>query len=100
MRFTHLKSIKDTFYVLQEPICTASQEVECVNNVNVDTSSCLKPCSGLIVTSFVKSKLEKDLETLFPIFGEYNQYKKVTAHPRVSNGMLALSILACTYDTF
>ena len=52
-----------------------------MNQVKVDTSSCLKPCSGLIVTSFAKSKLENDLETLFPIFGQYNQYKRITTYP-------------------
>ena len=31
----------------------------------VDTFSCLKPCSGLIVTSFAKSEQHKDLDTLF-----------------------------------
>ena len=57
-----------------------------MNQVEVDTSSCLKPCSGLIVTSFAKSKLENDLETLFPIYKEYNLYKIVTSHPSVENG--------------
>ena len=75
--------------VFQETLCTSPQELECVKNVEVDTSSCLKPCSGLIVTSFYKSELKKDLETLFPIFGEYNNYKKVTTYPSVVDGMLA-----------
>ena len=71
----------------QENVCTSSEEVACVNKLKVDSSSCLKPCSGLIVTSFYKSKLENNLETLFPIFGEYNQYKKVTSYPSAANGM-------------
>ena len=54
--------------------------------VQVDTSSCLKPCSGLIVTSFAKSEQHKDLDTLFPIFGEYNLFKKVTEYPSGANG--------------
>ena len=58
-----------------------------MNNVKVDTSSCLKPCSGLIVTSFYKSEQKKNLETLFPIFGEYEIYKKVTTYPAASNGI-------------
>ena len=29
-------------------------KLECVNNIIVDTSECLKPCSGLIVSSFSK----------------------------------------------
>ena len=55
-----------------------------MTNLKIDTSSCLKPCSGLIVTSFSKSKLENDLETLFPIIREYNFYKRVTRYPYVT----------------
>ena len=55
-----------------------------MTNLKIDTSSCLKPCSGLIVTSFSKSKLENDLETLFPIIREYNFYKRVTTYPYVT----------------
>ena len=72
--------------IFKETLCTSPQELDCVNNVKVDTSSCLKPCSGLIVTSFAKSKSENDLETSFPIFGDYNTYKIVTSYPSVANG--------------
>ena len=74
--------------IFKETLCTSPQELDCVNNVKVDTSSCLKPCSGLIVTSFAKSKLENDLETLFPILGHYNDYKKVTTYPSGANGIM------------
>ena len=57
-----------------------------MNQLQVDTFSCLKPCSGLIVTSFAKSEQHKDLDTLFPIFGEYNLFKKVTEYPSGANG--------------
>ena len=57
-----------------------------MNQLQVDTSSCLKPCSGLIVTSFAKLEQNKDLDTLFPIFGEYNLFKKVTEYPSGANG--------------
>ena len=57
-----------------------------MNQLQVDTSSCLKPCSGLIVTSFAKSEQHKDLDTLFPIIGEYNLFKKVTEYPSGANG--------------
>ena len=70
----------------------------CVNNVKVDTSVCLKPCSGLIVTSLSKSghhghekkeKFEK-FESLFPSFEEYNIYKTITLYPFGSSGKLSL----------
>ena len=41
----------------------------------------MKACSGLIVTSFSKSELKNDLETLFPIFGQYNKYKRISTYP-------------------
>ena len=75
--------------IFQETLCTSAQELDCVNNVKVDTSSCPKPCSGLIVTSFAKSELKKDLQRLFPIFGDYKLYKKVTTYPATANSMAA-----------
>ena len=67
-------------------MCSTSKEMECINNKIVNTSSCLKTCSGLIVTSFFKSENKYDLETLFPIFGDYNRFKKVTTYPSVASG--------------
>ena len=75
--------------IFKETLCTSPQELDCVNNVKVDTSSCLKACSGLIVTSFAKSELKKDLESLFPIFGDYKLYKKVTTYPATTPSMSA-----------
>ena len=58
-----------------------------MNNVKVDNSSCLKSCSGFIVSSFAKSEPNKNLESLFPIFREYNNYKNVTTYPSGANSM-------------
>ena len=68
-------------YYLQEHFCTSSKELDCVNNISIDNSSCIKPCSGLIVTSFSKSQENEKLENLFPIIGDYNKYKKITPYP-------------------
>ena len=46
----------------------------------------MKPCSGLIVTSFSKSQPDKKLEDVFPIYEAYNSYKKVTLYPLWSSG--------------
>ena len=53
---------------------------------NVDTSSCLKPCSGLIVTSFSKTDKNNDLENLFPVFTDYNNFKRITPIPTIATG--------------
>ena len=63
----------------QEPLCTSS-ELECVKKISI-ISDCLKPCSGLYVTGFAKSEQNKHFEGLFPIFGPYNEYKKLTTYP-------------------
>ena len=61
----------------KDPLCT-SQKLECVSKIEVDTARCMKPCSGLIVTSFTKLDQNKSLESLFPIQENYTSYKKVT----------------------
>ena len=71
--------------LFQEPLCT-SEDLNCVDKIQVDTSKCLKPCAGLIITSFSKSERTKNLDNLQSIFGLYNEYKKITEHPSGYNG--------------
>ena len=52
-----------------------------MEKIKFDTSNCLKPCSGFIVTSFYKSERKKNLDDLFPIYGAYNIFKKITQNP-------------------
>ena len=54
----------------------------------------MKPCSGLIVTSFSKSELKKNLEDVLPVFGAYNRYKKITSNPLGYPGKLFVSIIS------
>ena len=63
-------------------------KLDCVDKIPVDTSSCMKPCSGLIITSFAKSHEYKDLELLYPkIIGQYSIFKRISAHPPGLNGI-------------
>ena len=55
--------------------------MQCVSNINVDNSKCLKPCSGLIVTSLSKEDSNKEFENLNSIIEDYNIYKKITQYP-------------------
>ena len=66
---------------MKELICQTPNEMRCMKKINVDSSLCLKPCSGLVVTSFSKSKINKNLEHIFPDYMAYNNYKKITAYP-------------------
>ena len=65
----------------KEPFCSPEGQ-KCLEEIKVNTSSCLKPCSGLIVTSLSKSEKAKDVETFYPILIKpYNIYKKITRAP-------------------
>ena len=65
--------------------------------MQVAPSNCVKPCSGVIVTSFSKSQPDKTLEDVFPIYEAYNSYKKVTLYPLWSSGKYMKSRLTFIY---
>ena len=72
--------------IFKDPICSAL-DLKCINNVTVNTSSCLKPCSGLIVTSFSKSAQNTNLADMSLILKDYDTFKKPTAFPSGLNGI-------------
>ena len=67
---------------LQDPVCSPNK-LQCVENIEVpSSSSCLKSCSGLMVTSFVKSRENKDFEGFISKdIDDYNVYKINTKYP-------------------
>ena len=68
---------------MQEPVCASKKQLDCVESLKIDTSNCLKPCSGLLVTSFSKSDVHVHSKSLnlLPINKKYNDYKKLTQNP-------------------
>ena len=63
------------------------EELDCVNKITVETSRCLKPCSGLLVSSFLKADVsEGDMDNLLPILDHYDNYKKITDYPSGESG--------------
>ena len=54
---------------MQDPVCSSSKDLQCTSKVNVKTSTCLKPCTGLIVNSFSKLDVTQGKENLMPILG-------------------------------
>ena len=68
-------------FTIQDPICMSMEEMKCVNEIKVNTLSCLKPCSGFTVTSLSKSEQKINLTNLFKFYGVYDNYKKITSHP-------------------
>ena len=83
--FSRIQNCKSICLSTQESLCS-SKVLECVKKVEVNDSNCLKPCSGLVVTSFTRSDPPSNLDILFPISGQYNKYKKITEHPVGYNG--------------
>ena len=73
---------------MQEPICYTPEELECVNKVNDETSSCLKPCSGLLVNSFSKVDwgLTEGMKKLMPMMKNYDNFKIITEYPFGESG--------------
>ena len=73
------------FFVLQfiqDPVCVSLLQLQCTEESEVDISKCLHPCSGLVVASFQKEDVIKDLESLFPlVIDAYNKYKIITHVP-------------------
>ena len=55
-----------------------------MDNTNVDVSNCLKSCSGLIITTFSKSELIRDLEGTSILHEDYGKFKKQTPYPLVT----------------
>ena len=49
--------------------------------IKSDDSICLKPCSGLIVTSYTRVETNNDIQDISAIFKTYNKYKRITQFP-------------------
>ena len=84
-----LLAIKHSIHIhyLQYPLCSP-MEGKCAANVKVDTLKCLKPCSGLIITTLSKSEQKKNWMDLFPISEQYDKYKIKTDYPNGMEGEL------------
>ena len=81
----------------KDPLCT-SQKLECVNKIEVDTARCMKPCSGLIVTSFRKDSLQINWEEKFPVLAAYDHYKIITQYPTGYNGKIECLLTVTIFD--
>ena len=57
-----------------------------MNKTKVDTSSCLKACSGLIISTFSKTEKNQHWKNLKSIFKNYDNYKKITSYPSGYHG--------------
>ena len=69
------------------------EQLECVNKTKVDTSGCMKSCSGLIITTFSKNENNKHWQNLKSVFKKYDNYKKITSYPSGYHGNCLLGVL-------
>ena len=92
---------------IQERLCT-STKLECVDKIKVNTSICMKPCSGLIVTGVSKYELKEnnveEIKTVFSsVFEDYNKYKKIQnafAHPPENGNIVNNNTIVQMIDNF
>ena len=69
--------------------------MDCINNISsVDTSGCIKPCSGLIVTSFIKTQEDRKIDNWLTVLEDYKAYKKITPFPIDEQGKTSLRLAA------
>ena len=54
----------------------------------METPNCLKPCSGLLVTSFYKSEQKRKFDDISRISGAYDNYKKISEYPYGYTGII------------
>ena len=83
-----LRRLNDEYFliivlrIIQDPVCVSSLALQCTRKSEVDISNCLHPCSGLVVASFQKEDVVRNLEKLFPlVIDGYNKYKIITQVP-------------------
>ena len=81
----NIEDVKFRFLFFQEYPCSP-KKLQCINNITIDISKCLKPCSGFIVTSFSKAEMHANEDNLLYIYGPYNDYKKITQYPSGYSG--------------
>ena len=77
----------NSYSSIKVPLCS-SNEHECVKKVQNDSYNCLEPCSGLILTSFIKTDPKENLESLFSNeIAAYNDYSKWLQFPSGIKGI-------------
>ena len=83
------KYILSKIPVFKNSICLSLEQLECLNKTRVDTSHCIKSCSGLIITTLAKSEQKINWMDFFPktIVNDYSKYKRDTGYPSGKEGM-------------
>ena len=66
-------------------MCTTSSQIKCASGLELESSKCEAPCTGLIVSSFFKSEKTIDIESLIP--NEVTVYYNLTKWSKLHSKM-------------
>ena len=79
-------------WLIQVPLCSR-KNMNCVQSLKLDFSSCILPCSGLVLTSFAKQENSKNIEESLPEeFHFYQIYKKHLPFPPALSGSIVSKV--------
>ena len=85
---------KTFFFSSQAPLCQPNQ-VNCVQELRPDTSSCKPPCNGITVTSYSKQKKKNNIGEILPrLLEDYDKFKGIIEVPPEIKGFILLDILS------
>ena len=69
----------------QVPVCRP-QQMECVQSVEKDFSKCVKPCSGMVIASFTKSRNINLQDLMSKALSDYNNFTNWRGLPHELKG--------------
>ena len=77
--------MRKNIFEIQVPVCEI-QQMGCVQSVEVELSKCVKPCSGMVIASFAKSR-NVDLHNMMSkVLSDYNNFTKWKGFPNELKG--------------
>ena len=72
-------------FEIQVPVCEM-QQMECVQSVEIDFSKCVKPCSGIVIASFTKSRNINLQDLMSKALSDYNNFTNWRGLPHELKG--------------
>ena len=77
--------MRKNIFEIKVPVCEI-QQMGCVQTVDVEFSKCVKPCSGMVIASFAKSR-NVDLHNIMSkALSDYNNFTKWKGFPNELKG--------------
>ena len=77
--------MRKNIFEIQVPVCEI-QQMGCVQSVQVELSKCVKPCSGMVIASFTKSRNVDLYNMMSKALSDYNNFTKWKGFPNELKG--------------